>query len=133
MRVAVYARSLFGRLRGRADHPADPDLRQDPRTDHLCSLRNLLRTRARVNGWPLLALGTSFDLLIAASESGPAGEELLVRARMAAGAAEPASLSFAVGRQVVVLAVDAPATPLELLEISERVRCIMQEWQHVAV
>ena len=131
MRVAVYARSLLGRFRRRRRHTG-PEMRQDPRTDHLCSLRNLLRTRAMVNLWPLIAIGTSYDLLVAASESGRAGEELLIRAKQAGGAPKPATLRFAVGGQALILAIDALATPTDMLEIADRVRCIMQEQRAAA-
>lgn len=86
--------------------------RVDPRTDRLYSLRNLLRTKAEKFNWPLMALGTNEDVLIAASTEGDNASEALLRAsrsgrlpRFTSEGEAPShsSLRFEVGDQELVL------------------------------
>jgi hypothetical protein len=121
----AFARSMLRRLRRRPRH----ELRRDPRTDHLASLRNLLRLRGEANGWDSVAVGTSDQVLLATSGEARSGESVLVRAHEAVqrGRIEPASLSFAVGNQILVLAADGPASTPALMEIAQRARCILRE------
>lgn len=87
--------------------------RADPRTDRLYSLRNLLRAKAEKFNWPLMALGTDEDVLIAAScGEGHSASEALLRASRSGrlprftsegNAPSHSSLRFEVGDQELVL------------------------------
>lgn len=113
----------FGR--GRRGH----ELRRDPRNDPFFSLCNLLRLRAEENGWSSLAVGTSYDVLMASSGKPRAGEQLLIDTRHAieSGLQEPTAVRFAVGAQTLIITTEGTPPPMVLLEIAERVRCILSE------
>ena len=122
-------RRLLDRFFAKTSAARGREARVDPRTDHLYSLRNLLNIRAGQHDWPVMAVGTSSDVLFAASDESQVGEELLISCKEAvrAGLSQPASLHFAVGGQILVLAVDGYATTPTLLEVAECVRRIIAQ------
>ncbi|RMG07234.1 MAG: hypothetical protein D6731_24185 [Planctomycetota bacterium] len=119
--------------------------RADPRTDRLHSLRNLLRQRARKHGLPLVVLGNSEDMLVAASEENEEARRVLARASRKSGRLprlpcerDHSSHRFRVGDQELVLVIAGPpsgahgATPGMLEQVllgamAERVRRIFNE------
>lgn len=109
------------------------DRREDPRTDPVYSLFNLLRHRAQRLACALAALGTEDGVVMAASHPGRTAEEAVARASLDVRAGSQAARSLH-GRRVevdghaVVLAVVGRHPGEDALsDLAERVRAILRE------
>jgi hypothetical protein len=102
------------------------DRREDPRTDPVYSLFNLLRMRAQRLACALAALGTEDGVVMATSHPGRTAEEAVARASfdLKAGASPARSLH---GRRVVLAVVGRRPDEAALGELADRVRAILLE------
>ncbi len=109
------------------------DRREDPRTDPVYSLFNLLRMRAQRLACALAALGTEDGVVMATSHPGRTSDEAVARASfdLKAGASPARSLHGrrveVDGRAVVLAVVGRRPDEAALGELADRVRAILLE------
>lgn len=115
------------------------DRREDPRTDPVYSLFNLLRHRAQRLACALAALGTEDGVVMAASHPGRTADEAVARASFDLRAGTQAARSLhgrrveVDGRAVVLAVVGRHPDEAALSELADRVRAILQEGRAQAV
>ncbi len=107
--------------------------RQDPRTNPVYSLFNLLRTRADRLACALAALGTEDGVMMASSHPGRTAEEAVARASFDLRSGGQASRALhgrrveVDGRAVVLAVVGRDPDDDAIRDLADRVRAILRE------
>lgn len=107
--------------------------RQDPRTDPVYSLFNLLRTRAERLACALTALGTEDGVVMATSHPGRTAEEAVARASFDLRAGTKAARTLHCrrvevdGRAVILAVVGRAPDQGAIADLADRVRAILRE------